>query len=97
MNFSGVYSEEPFALNPRFTHLDCTHLHGTDCYCDKDGQRAIRRIIAPYPAQGIHFIASGDYHYVTKFWTDKISIPFSLVLFDHHTDMQPSQRGGMLS
>lgn len=97
MNFSGVYSEEPFALNPRFTHLDCTHLHGTDCYCDKDGQRAIRRIIAPYPAQGIHFIDSGDYHYVTKFWTDKISIPFSLVLFDHHTDMQPSQWGGMLS
>lgn len=97
MNFSGVYAEEPFAHNPRFTHLDCTRLQGTDCYCDEDGQRAIRRIIAPYPAEGIHFIDSGDYHYVTKFWTDKIAAPFSLVLFDHHTDMQPSRWGGMLS
>lgn len=97
MNFSGVYNEEPFARNPRFTHLDCTHLHGTDCYCDEEGQRSIRRIIAPYPARGIHFIDSGDYHYVTKFWTDKINTPFSLVLFDHHTDMQPSRWSGVLS
>lgn len=43
MNFSGVYNEEPFARNPRFTHLDCTHLHGTDCYCDEEGN-------APYAA-----------------------------------------------
>lgn len=97
MNFSGIYNEEPFARNPRFTHLDCTRLHGTDCYCDENGQREIRNIIAPYPARGIHFIDSGDYHYVTKFWTDKIAEPFSLLLFYHHTDMQPSHWGGMLS
>ena len=97
MNFSGVYEEESFAGNPRFVHLDCRHLHGTDCYCDEEGSRSIRRIIAPYPAEGIHFIDSGDYHYVTKFWTDKISTPFSLVLFDHHTDMQPPRWSGMLS
>lgn len=97
MNFSGVYKEETFARNPRFTHLDCSHLHGTDSYCDEEGQRAIRRMIEPYPARGIHFIDSGDYHYVTKFWTDKIKTPFSLVLFDHHTDMQPSRWSGVLS
>ena len=97
MNFSGVYKEEPFASNPRFTHLDCSHLHGTDCYCDAEGAKSIQNIIAPYPAEGIHFIDSGDYHYVTKFWTDKINKPFSFVLFDHHTDMQPSRWGEMLS
>lgn len=47
MNFSGIYEVEPFANNPRFIHLDCSHLHGTDCYCDEDGARSIRRIIAP--------------------------------------------------
>ena len=51
-------------------HLDCSHLHGTDCYCDAEGAKSIQNIIAPYPAEGIHFIDSGDYHYVTKFWTD---------------------------
>lgn len=97
MNFSGVYKGESFAHNPRFIHLDCSHLQGTDCYCDRDGAASIQKIIAGYPAEGIHFIDSGDYHYMTKFWTDKISAPFSLVLFDHHTDMQPPRWSGMLS
>lgn len=97
MDFSGVYDGEIFARNPGFIHLDCRHLHGTDCYCDEEGARGIRRIIAPYPVGGIHFIDSGDYHYVTKFWTDKLTEPFSLVLFDHHTDMQPARWCGMLS
>lgn len=30
----------------------------------------------------------GNYHYVTKFLTDMITEPFSLVMYDHHTDMQ---------
>lgn len=97
MNFSRVYTQEAFARNPRFIHLDCTRLQGTDCYCDDEGQRSIRQLIAPYSAEGIHFIDSGDYHYVTKFWTDKITRPFSLVLFDHHTDMQPPRWSGLLS
>lgn len=97
MDFSGIYKEEPFAYNPNFIHLDCSRLHGTDCYCDEDGARSIKQIINPYSANGIHFIDSGDYHYVTKFWTEKIDHPFSLVLFDHHTDMQPSKWSNMLS
>lgn len=71
MDFSGIYKEEPFAYNPNFIHLDCSRLHGTDCYCDEDGARSIKQIINPYSVNGIHFIDSGDYHYVTKFWTEK--------------------------
>lgn len=97
MNFSGIYREEPFARNNRFVHIDCSQLHGTDCYCDEEGAKSIRKAISSYPATGVHFIDSGDYHYVTKFWTEKINRPFSLVLFDHHTDMQPSRWSGMLS
>ena len=88
MNFSGVYELETFAHNPAFVHLDCTHLSGTDCYCDPEAAQKIRALISPYPAEGIHFIDSGDYHYLTEFWTDKLDRPFSLILFDHHTDMQ---------
>ena len=29
-----------------------------------------------------------NYHYVTKFLTDMITEPFSLVMYDHYTDMQ---------
>ena len=54
-------------------------------------------LLAPYPPEGIHLIDSGDYHYVTKLWTDKIDHPFSLIVFDHHPDMQPPLFEGLLS
>ena len=43
---------------------------------------------------GIHFIDSGDYHYISKIMTDFIKEPFTLVLIDHHTDMQDASLGG---
>ncbi|MCQ2143301.1 MAG: arginase family protein [Bacteroidales bacterium] len=95
-DFSGVYEQESFCSPGACTWLDCTHLTGTDCYCDSEGQKAIRELIADIPPDGIHFIDNGNYHYITKFWTDKIREPWSLVLFDEHTDMQ-ADMFGMLS
>ena len=89
MNFTGVYNYEPFARNRQFVWLDCQHLNGTECYCDEEGASALQRMMVDYPPQGIHFIDSGNYHYVTKFWTDKLITPFALLVFDHHPDMQP--------
>ena len=37
---------------------------------------------------GIHFLDSGNYHYMTKYFAEKIKKPFSLVMFDFHNDMQ---------
>lgn len=34
---------------------------------------------------------------MSKFWTDRIREDFVLILFDHHTDMQPSRFGELLS
>lgn len=89
MNFTGVYNYESFARNRQFVWLDCQHLNGTECYCDEEGASALQRMIADYSPQGIHFIDSGNYHYMTKFWTDKLTTPFALLVFDHHPDMQP--------
>ena len=89
MNFTGVYDYESFLRNPKIKWLDCRHLNGTECYCDEEGASALKRLIDGYSPQGIHFIDSGDYHYVTKFWTDKLDVPFALMVFDHHPDMQP--------
>lgn len=89
MNFTGVYDYESFLRNPKIKWLDCRHLNGTECYCDEEGASALKRLIDGYSPQGIHFIDSGDYHYVTKFWTDKLDVPFALMVFDRHPDMQP--------
>ena len=45
----------------------------------------------------IHFLDSGNYHYVSKIWLDKIEEEFELLVFDHHTDMQMPMFGNILS
>ena len=68
--------------------IELSDIRGTDMYCTGEAANEIRERLKDYGPQGIHFLDSGNYHYVTLFFTEKIRIPFSLVLFDHHTDMQ---------
>ena len=97
MNFTHVYEQERFIKNLRFQWIDCTDRHGVDWYCDEEAARTIAERIGPYSPEGIHFIDSGNYHYVSKLWTDKIEEPFSLIVFDHHPDMQPSLFDNLMS
>ncbi len=93
MDFSGVYADAPLLPERPFTRLDCRAFMGTDCYCDADGTAALRHALAPFPPHGLHFLDSGNYHYVTAFWLEKIDTPFNLVVFDHHPDTQPPAWG----
>ena len=84
----------------RVKWLDSTQISGTDCYCDDDAVAAIREQIANAGienAEGIHFFDNGNYHYMSKIWTDMVQEPFSLVVFDHHPDMHPPRFGDILS
>ena len=45
----------------------------------------------------IHFFDNGNYHYMSKLWTDRVQESFTLIVFDHHPDMQPPRFGGILS
>ena len=67
LNFSDVYDYESFASSQEIVHVDCRELNGVDCYCDEDGRKELRQLLAPYPAKALHFIDSGDYHYLTEF------------------------------
>lgn len=97
MNFSGVYREEQFYQSEHFTWVECSDIIGTDLYCDEEAQRSINQRIKKESPYGLHFIDSGNYHYMSKLWTDKIKEPFSLIVFDHHPDMQPSLFENLMS
>lgn len=98
MDFSGVYKEQEFYQKETITNrVDATQVEETNCYCTEQAEEEIKKLIKPYSAEGIHFLDSGNYHYVTKFWMEKIEKPFSLVLFDQHTDMQEAAFLGLLS
>lgn len=97
MNFTHVYESEKFYKSESCQWIDCTDILGTNGYCDKIAEKQIRERIKKISPEGIHFIDSGNFHYVSRFWIDKIEKPFVLVLFDHHTDMQPSRFGDFMS
>ena len=40
--------------------------------------REIRKRIQEYSYEGIHFLDSGNYHYLSKFWLEKVQQPFSV-------------------
>ena len=87
--------------------LDCTKIEGTDCYCDDEAQATINKMMdeavaiatnaSAASAPSIHFFDNGNYHYMSKLWTDRVQEPFDLVVFDHHPDMQPPRFEGILS
>ena len=88
-----MYEQQSFYKKEPHCWIDLTDLEGVNGYCDENAGKAIRERIARLSPYGLHFIDSGNYHYVSKFWTDRIREDFVLVLFDHHTDMQPSRFG----
>ena len=110
---TGVYAKQPFMQGLRkdavqssagpdakIRWIDCSDIPGTDCYCDDEAVTAIRKQIASAgikDASGIHFFDNGNYHYMSKIWTDMVQEPFSLVVFDHHPDMQAPRFGNILS
>lgn len=89
VDFTHIYQPTK-PIQKDFAHLDMSDMHSVKMYLSDESKRELRKRLARYPISGIHFIDSGDYHYVTEFFVERIHQPFSLILFDHHNDMQPS-------
>ena len=97
LDFTGTYAQQDFWRRSGGQRLDLTALSGTRGYCDEEAYAALRRALAGYSAYGLHWLDSGNYHYATLLWLEKIAIPFDLLVLDHHTDRQPPAFEGMLS
>ena len=94
LDFSHIYPEDIEERGRGLKRIDLSDIEGTNMYCTKEAENEIRRRLAACSPHGIHFLDNGNYHYATKFFAEKISFPFSLVLYDHHSDMQ--RKAGVL-
>lgn len=102
MNFSGIYKNQQFFRNiadieEALSWVELQNLPGSNCYCDDEARNHILEEIKKYSGDGVHFIDSGNYHYLSRLWLEKIKMPFRLLVFDNHTDMQLPAFGGLLS
>ena len=100
INFSGIYKNQNFYKDHAEKEIfwtELSDLSGCNCYCDAEASDRIRKEIQVFTGKGLHFIDSGNYHYMTRLWLEKLQIPFRLLVFDNHTDMQPPAFGGLLS
>lgn len=97
MNFTGAYEAQDFYREQEAQWVDLRNIQGTNCYCGPEGEEAIKSALGALKPEGLHFLDSGNYHYVSKIWLDKIEEEFQLLVFDHHTDMQVPAFGDILS
>lgn len=97
INFTGVYKDQQFYKGQEVSWVEVQELSGCNCYCDGDAMESLEELISEFSAEGIHFLDSGNYHYMSLLWLKKLQQPFWLLVFDNHTDMQPPAFGGLLS
>ncbi len=95
LNFTDTYPEAQESLTACFPESDVIRLNfrdisGTDLYCDDEARAEILSRIGAYPLRGVHFLDSGNYHYMTRLFTSRLDRDYALLFYDHHTDMQPA-------
>ena len=100
LNFSKIYDQESFYRSDKSSHfVDLTDISGTNCMCDEQAAKEILLRIGgsgradAYPARshlpnGLHFIDNGNFHYMSSIYLSQVKEPFSLIVLDHHPDMQ---------
>ncbi len=83
VSLSGMYEAEGFEACGA-TKMDFRELEGTCCYCSEEASEVFSEAI-PGP-EGIAWIDSGDYHYLSYFRAGRILEDFELILLDNHSD-----------
>lgn len=97
MDFTGIYENEKFYKHKNIRWLDLHELQGVYGYCSQEARGTIEAKISNLSPEGIHFIDSGNFHYVSEFWIEKMKHDFILVVFDHHSDMMQPMFDDILS
>ena len=99
VEMSGAYSAFRDKLRLTMPPFDCTGIPGTDCYCDDLAYQSLSDRLKSVGPAGVHLIDSGNYHYLTLLFLDKIpaAIDITLILFDNHPDSKEPAFGEIIS
>lgn len=91
LNFDYVYSWQPKLSGFAGEQIELADITEANLFCARRALTEIDRRLSGRTGRGITFIGNGNYHYVTYLLLSEINRPFSLVLFDNHTDAKLSE------
>lgn len=87
LRYDETFSGQRKLLSHSHEDIDLQNLQHVNLYCAKDSLKRIQKALTKRRKKGITFIGSGNYHYTTFLLLQEIQKPFTLILFDHHTDL----------
>lgn len=88
LNFDNTLKKQSMLRKYPLEWIDFSDLEGCQGYCSIDSLRKIQTRLKKRRHRSITLIGNGNYHYVTYLLLSEIRQPFSLILFDHHTDLE---------
>jgi len=99
IDLEGIYSMQSWHQHHgiHINNLELDTTNGVNGYCSIEAQKMIKRACTTIRMPALSFLGSGNYHYLTYFLLQQINRPFSLVLFDFHSDMQAGISDSLLS
>lgn len=92
LNFDHLYERQHDLSERADEWIDMTNIPATNLCCTREAMAEIRRRLAARKTSGITYIGSGNYHYVSYAILKEIDRPFSLIVFDNHTDAKRSDQ-----
>lgn len=98
LNFDNAYNAQPELSHFAKDWIELGDISESNLFCTHRALKKISERISRQAGRGITFIGNGNYHYVTYLFLRKINRPFTLILFDNHTDTKLADQGqGLLS
>ncbi|MBX5436244.1 MAG: arginase family protein [Alicyclobacillaceae bacterium] len=86
-NFDNSLKPQDLRLTVPHEWIECSDIPGLRGMCDAAAARELRRRLRHRRYRGVSLVGSGLYHHVTYFLLEDVRVPFTLVLFDQHTDL----------
>ena len=87
--FDDCYKMQHFYEGKSPIKIDFTTLEGVNGYCDDKAKAYILDIVKNNNSS-LAFLGNGNFHYMSYLLLHKVNQDFSLLVLDHHPDMQPS-------
>lgn len=92
LNFDGTLELQKKYLCIPYNWVNFKDVQGTKLFCAEKSFYEIALKLQELTKYGIYLIGSGDFHYVSYILLAKIDLPFTLLLFDNHSDLITSTR-----